>query len=232
MDRTIEIDEYEFLSQKIYKALKMKIMKGIIKPGEKLFGNKVAKNLKVSRTPVREALQRLASEGFLEITPNKAMVVANFSFEYSKEILEIRGVLEGLAARIAANKINKKEIEVLENIFRKMVSSVERDDLLPYCEYDDLFHDYIIKISKNQFLFKMRNYLENFIYRFRINSLTGLESVSVKGRLNNSLEEHRKILESLKEHNPSKSERRIKKHIDNTIKNILENVLITEDKKL
>ena len=61
------------------------------------------------------------------------MVVANFSFEYLKEILKIRGVLEGLAARIAANKINEREIEELENIFKKMNLSVERNDLLSYC---------------------------------------------------------------------------------------------------
>lgn len=86
-------------------------MKGILKPGEKFFGNKGATDLKVSRTPAREALQRLVSEGFLEITPNKAMVVANFSFEYLKEILKIRGVLEGLAVRIAAKKINEKKLK-------------------------------------------------------------------------------------------------------------------------
>jgi len=86
-------------------------MKGILKPGEKFFGNKSATDLKVSRTPAREALQRLVSEGFLEITPNKAMVVANFSFEYLKEILKIRGVLEGLAVRIAAKKINEKKLK-------------------------------------------------------------------------------------------------------------------------
>ena len=56
-------------------------------------------------------MQRLVSEGFLEITPNKAMVVANFSFEYLKEILKIRGVLEGLAVRIAAKKINEKKLK-------------------------------------------------------------------------------------------------------------------------
>jgi DNA-binding GntR family transcriptional regulator len=75
----------------------------------------------------------------------------------------------------------------------------------------------------------MRNYLENFIYRFRIKSLSGVKSVSVKGRLKNSLEEHRKILESLKEHDALKAERRIKKHIDNTMKNILENLLNAEN---
>lgn len=229
MENSLRIEGYELLSQKIYRVLKTEITKGFLEPGEKLFGNKIATDLNVSRTPAREALQRLASEGFLEISPNKSMVVAKFSYEYSKEILEIRGVLEGLAARIAANKINEREIEELENIFKKMDLSVERNDLLPYCEYDDQFHNCIFKICRNRSLLKIRNYLENFIYRFRIKSLSGVESVSVKGRLKNSLEEHRKILESLKEHNALKAERRIKKHIDNTMKNILENLLDTEN---
>jgi len=230
MERIIEINKYESISHKIYNALKTKIMKGILKPGEKLFGNTIATDLNVSRTPVREALQRLASEGFLEIKPNKAMVVAKFSYEYSKEILEIREVLEGLAARIVADKINEQEIKEMQNIFKRMQSSAESNDLLTYCEYDDKFHDFIFKICKNHSLLKMRNYLENFIYRFRIKSLSGVKSVSVKGRLNNSLKEHRKILDSLKEHNPVKAEREIKKHINNTMKNISENILNDENK--
>ncbi len=75
----------------------------------------------------------------------------------------------------------------------------------------------------------MHNYLENFIYRFRIKSLNRVKLISINGRLKNSLEGHRKILESLKEHNALMAERRIKKHIDNTMKNILENLLNTEN---
>jgi len=76
----------------------------------------------------------------------------------------------------------------------------------------------------------MHNYLENFIYRFRIKSLSRVKLISINDRLKNSLEGHRKILELLKEHNALMAERRIKKHIDNTMKNILENLLNTENK--
>lgn len=219
MSKMIKIEGYELLSQKIYRALKTQIVKGFLEPGEKLYGNEIAKDLNVSRTPVREALQRLASEGFLNITPNKAMVIVNISFEDAKEVLQVRGVLEGLAARITANKISKAELKELNDIIQKMDSSIEKNNLILYCKLDDEFHELILNICENKWIIRMRDSLENFIYRFRVKSL------SIKGRIEDSLEEHKKIMESLKEHNSEKAEQSSRKHMENTINNIMKNLL-------
>ena len=76
--------------------------------------------MRVSRTPVREAIQKLAAEGLIKIAPNQTLIVTEISLEDIKEVLQIRGVLEGLAARVAAKKINKQEIEELEKIINQM----------------------------------------------------------------------------------------------------------------
>lgn len=218
MKSVIKIEGYELLSQKIYRELKMQITRGFIEPGDKLYATKIAKALDVSRTPVREALQKLASEGLLSIAPNRAMVVMEVSIEDAKEVLKIRGALEGLAAGISATRINISELEELEELIQKMKLAIKQNDLIGYCKLDDEFHELIIDICGNKWLVKIRDSLENIIYRFRVKSL------SVNGRIEKSFQEHKQIMESLKENDCTKAELLSKKHMDNTIKNIIENV--------
>jgi len=114
MENNLKIEGYELLSQKVYRVLKTEIAKGFLEPGTKLFEDKIATQMGVSRTPVREAIQKLAAEGLIKIAPNQTLIVTEVSLEDVKEVLQIRGVLEGLAARIAAKKITRQEIEGLK----------------------------------------------------------------------------------------------------------------------
>ena len=106
MENNLKIEGYELLSQKVYRALKTEIIKGSLKPGTKLSEGKIAKQLGVSRTPIRETLKQLAAEGFVKMNPNQAVVVSNASLEDVQEVLQIRGVLEGLATRLATKIVN------------------------------------------------------------------------------------------------------------------------------
>ena len=124
------------------------------------------------------------AEGFVKTTSNQTMIVTEVFFEDIKEVLQIRGVLEGLATRIAAKKINKQEIEELEKTIAQMNLYVVKEDLISYCQVDDEFHDHILNICGNKWIIQICDNLGNFIYRFRIKSL------SVSGRLKHSLEEH------------------------------------------
>jgi len=225
MQNTLKIEGYELLSQKVYRVLKTEIVKGFLEPGTKLLENKIAEEMHVSRTPVREAMQKLVAEGFVKTTPNQTMIVTEVSLEDIKEVLQIRGVLEGLAARITAKKINKQEIEELEKTIAQMNIYVVKEDLTSYCQVDDEFHDRILNICGNRWVVNLRENLGNFIYRFRIKSL------SVPGRLKCSLEEHQKIMESLQKHNSIEAERLSQLHMENTIINILKNVAKEKDNK-
>ncbi len=75
MDKLFEINDYELLSKKVYRILKARIIRGDLAQGGKLFEAKIAKQLGVSRTPVREALRELAAEGFVTMSPNQGMVL-------------------------------------------------------------------------------------------------------------------------------------------------------------
>ncbi len=218
MENNLKIEGYELLNQKVYRVLKESIIEGFLEAGTKLLENKIAEKMHVSRTPVREAMQKLAAEGFVKMIPNQTMVVTEVSFEDIKEVLQIRGVLEGLAARIAAKKINRQEIDELEKIITQMDLYVTKKDLSSYCKLSDEFHDFILSICGNKRIIQIRDNLIGFIYRFRIKSL------SVPGRLKCSLEEHRKIMESLKKHNSEDADRLSQIHMENTVINILKNV--------
>jgi DNA-binding GntR family transcriptional regulator len=195
-------------------------VKGFLEPGTKLLENKLAEEMHVSRTPIREAIQKLAAEGFIKIAPNQTLIVTEVSLEDVKEVLQIRGVLEGLAARIAAKKITRQEIDELEEIVTQMGLYVTKKDLTSYCQVDDEFHNLILNVCGNKWIIQIRDNLSNFIYRFRIKSL------SVPGRLKCSFEEHRKIMESLKKHNSEEADKLSQIHMENTIINILKNVVV------
>ena len=219
MENNLKIEGYELLNQKVYRVLKEAIIKGFLEPGTKLLENKIAEEMHVSRTPVREAMQKLVAEGFVKTTPNQTMVVTEVSPEDAKEVLQIRGVLEGLAARVTAKKINGQEVDELEKIIAQMSLYITKKDLLSYCKVDDEFHDIILSICGNKRIIQIRDNLSSFIYRFRIKSL------SVPGRLKCSFEEHRKIMESLKKHNSEEADKLSQIHMENTVINIIKNVV-------
>jgi len=223
MENILKIEGYELLNQKVYRVLKEAIVKGFLEPGTKLLENKIAEKMQVSRTPVREAMQKLLAEGYVKTTPNQTIVVTKVSPEDIKEVLQIRGVLEGLAARIAAKKISRQEIDELENVVAQMSLHVTKENLSSYCKVDDEFHDLILNICGNKWIIQIRDNLGSFIYRSRIKSL------SVPGRLKRSLEEHRKIMESLKKHNSEEADRLSQIHMENTVINILKNVVVVKE---
>lgn len=224
MENNLKIEGYELLSQKVYRALKTEIIKGSLKPGTKLLEGKIAKQMKVSRTPIREALRELAAEGFVKISPNQGVVVSNASVEDVQEVLQIRGVLEGLAARLATKMISEEEIKELEKYQKQMEYYTKKDDVLAFSEMDAEFHELILNICSNNRLIQIRKNLSDQAHRYRIRSL------GVPGRLKYSLKEHQEILKALKRKDSEQADRLSQKHIENVLANILAHKDKEEDK--
>ena len=222
MNKLFKINDYELLSRKVYRILKERIIKGNLKPGEKILEVNIAKQLGVSRTPVREALRELAAEGLVRTEPNLGMIVIDFSIEDLQEVLKIRKLLEGFATSIAAKKINKEEIKKIEKIIKKMSISISKNDVLVYSDLNAEFHNLIFNICGNKRLIKIYDNLSNSEHRFRIRSLRNNPE-----RLKYSLKEHQEILEALKRKDSEQAYKLGQKHIEN----ILENILAHEDKE-
>lgn len=215
MDKLYKIDDYELLNQKVYRILKLRIVKGDIEPGSKLLEKNISEKLGVSRTPVREAIQKLAAEGFIKMIPNQGMVVSKISIKGMRELLQIRSVLEGLAARLVAQVIKEEEIKELEKYQKQMEFFTNENNPLAFSEMDDRFHKLILNISGNSRLIQIRENLSYQNKRYRIKSL------SVPGRLKYALKEHQEIVEALKRKDSKQADRLSQKHIENGLKNIL-----------
>jgi len=215
MSELFKINDYELLSKKVYRILKERIIKGDLAQGSKLFEAKIAKQLGVSRTPIREAIRELAAEGFVKISPNQGVEISNISIEDIQEVLQIRGVLEGLAAKLAATKITKEKIKELESFNKNMEKFISKDDILNFIKESEKFHGLILDICGNNRLVQIRKNLDDQIHRYRSMSL------NIPRRPEYALEEHKKITEALKQGDLAKADELSKMHIENVLKNIL-----------
>jgi len=224
MENLLKIEGYELLSQKVYRILKTEIVKGYLKPGTKLLEGKIAKQMGVSRTPIREAIRELAAEGFVKMSPNQGVIVSIASIEDIQEVLQIRSVLEGLAARLATKVINGGEIKELEKYIKQMEYYTNKEDALAFSEMDAEFHELILNICGNNRLIQIRKNLSDQAHRYRIRSL------SIPGRLKYSLKEHQEIVKALKRKEAEQADKLSQKHIENVLKNILEHEIKEENK--
>ncbi|MBA7555416.1 HTH-type transcriptional repressor RspR [subsurface metagenome] len=215
MEKLFVISDYELLSKKVYRVLKSKIIKGSFEPGDKLLENRISKQLGVSRTPVREALRQLAAAGFVKMIPNQAIIVNDISIKDLREVLQIRGVLEGLAAWLAAFLITKEKIKVLETCNENMEKLIGQNNIIAFVKESNKFHSVILEICENNRLIQIRENLADQVYKYRNISL------HIPGRLESALKEHKEITEALKQGNADKADALSKTHIANVLKNIL-----------
>lgn len=219
MKKLLKLEGYDLLSKKVYRILKKEIIKGSFEPGNKVLEGKIADQMGISRTPVREAIRVLAAEGFVILSPNQGVVVRSVSAENIREVLQIHSVLEGLAARLSCEVINEEDLKELENCVNRMEKLANKKDSSTYSEVDLKFHELIVNICRNKRLIQMRKNISDQAQRYRIGSL------SIPRRLKESLKEHQKILEAFKTKDPKKADSTSQKHIQNALKNILVNVI-------
>ncbi|MGE5550394.1 MAG: GntR family transcriptional regulator [Bacteroidota bacterium] len=212
----IKLDNYKPLRELVFEALREAIVKGVLKPGERMMEIQLAEEMGVSRTPVREAIRKLELEGLVAMVPRKGAYVASLSMKDIIEVFEIRGALEGLAAELAAERITEEELEELERYLVRITESIETEDLTLMVEVDTDFHSQLYRASRNERLSQIINNLREQIQRFRKTSL------SVPGRMRRALEEHKKIVEALSSRDGSLARRLAEEHIENAENSLME----------
>lgn len=202
------------LRSKIYHHLKNAILDGVYKPGDSLIEMKLAKELGVSRTPIREAIRQLELEGLVTSIPNKGVVVEGVTLQDVEDIYEIRKMIEGLAARWAAEKISDEQLKELKDILDLMEFFTEKGNVEKLSELDTRFHDIIFKASNSRPLESVLTNFHHFTQRAR------LVSVKTGGRARYSLEEHRRIYEALKSRDPDGAEKAVIDHVGSARTNL------------
>ena len=210
------VDKYSLtLEDQVYTRLEEDILSARIESGVQLTDLSLTKKLGVSRTPVRAALHRLAEEGLVSVTPNKGAVVIGVSREDLISTYEIRTRLEGLASRLAAQNITPEELDELREALELQEFYISRRDTDHLRELDTKFHYVIYKASGNRPLLKILGDLHKNIRMYRKRSL------SVPGRLEESVREHRNIYEAIAKGDADAADELTSRHITCALHNIL-----------
>ncbi len=200
-----QIERHQTLREKILETIREAILKGNLKPGEKVAEPELAERFGISRTPIREAFRQLESEGYLTVIPRKGAVVAALSERDVEEFYAIKSILEGYAAELATDKLTEKELEKLEAINERLRQLAADGDVKSFFRIHNEFHDTFIKAADNSKLFEMIQQLGMKFNRLRIASL------SVPGRMDFSVDEHDKLLEAFRQRDGRAAEELVKK---------------------
>ena len=199
---------HENLDHKIYKGLKAMILGQKLTPGSKIYQEKLAEELGVSRTPVVNALKKLEQERLITAVPRKGFYVRRFSPEEMVRIFELREVLEGLAARRASQNISEGQARKLQAFFQGLKVSDRPEDVEIYGEEDRRFHQFLVEIGGDEIL---SNILETY------NIITSSYLVGFRGGLvrppKETLSEHLAIIDAIHRKNPEKAEQAVRIHL-------------------
>ncbi len=196
----------------VYENLKKRIITHALKPGDPLNESILSKELKTSKTPVREALQQLEKEGLVENISGKGSFVSKISFQDIREIFEIRELLECEAIKRAVAKVDPDKIKLLKNRFISSESENGRA-VQGHFKSGDQIHTFIFETLGNNRLMEIYKRLQDHVVRNRIYFF----DQSHPGRSEESFKEHLEILEAMEAQDPLRAEQAVRNHLRNSL---------------
>ncbi len=207
---------HENLDFKVYGKLKSMIVDRRLEPGDKILQEKLARELGVSRTPLMCALKKLEQEKLVRAVPRRGFYVRLFTREEVLEAFELREVLEGLAARRAAESISPAEAETLRGFFRDADFSDGAEGIRRYADEDRRFHRYLIELGGFGLL---RDILENY----NIITVSGCAD-DMEGLVRHpreTLPEHEALIEAIASGRPEQAEKVARRHFHRSRQQLL-----------
>jgi DNA-binding GntR family transcriptional regulator len=186
------VQHHQTLREKILENIRDAILKGDLKPGERVSEPDIAERYGISRTPIREAFRQLESEGYLTVIPRKGAVVAKHSEKDIEEFYSIKSVLEGYAAQLAAERMTPKDIDKLEAINNRLEKLSKSKDVKTFFRVHNEFHEYFFRAAGNQ---KLQELIQQLLKKFEY---LRIASFSMPGRMEISVQEHKKIIEAFR----------------------------------
>ena len=215
------MNEYLPLRDVVFNTLRQAILRGELKPGERLMEIQLANKLGVSRTPIREALRKLELEGLVNMVPRKGAEVADITEKSLRDVLEVRKALEELSVQLACEKITEEEIEELKRVAERFKDTLDDQDVTKIAEADVAFHDVIYTATDNQKLILLLNNLREQMYRYRVEYLKKEEAYP------QLIAEHEELIDNISKRNKEEATRIMCEHIDNQVATVI-NVIHTK----
>lgn len=208
----------ESLATGVSRIIREAIILGRLKPGEKIIEYELAKQMGISRSPIRDAFRVLEKEGLVTLYPRRGVRVTEISLKDLKEIYALRANLESLAFQMAISNIKPTEVGRMESLLKSMSVMTKKKDVEGVVKLNEQFHDFVLKLSDNDRLNQLVHSLRNQIRRYRMASL------SLPGRIEEAFIEHQKIVDAFKRRNKSLTEKLVKEHILQAGKKLIESM--------
>ncbi len=205
----LEMDAYLPLRDVVFKTLRAAILKGDLRPGERLMELSLASKLGVSRTPIREAIRMLEKEGLAVTYPRKGAEVARMTEKDVDDVLQIRCSLEELAVRLSCQKISEEEIGQLRLAMDAFAAEAASGDIRAIAKADENFHDVFYNVADNPKLLELLSNFREQMYRYRVEYL---KDATVYTGL---MDEHRQLYEAIKERDADKAVAITRMHLEN-----------------
>lgn len=208
-------DKYS-LRGRVFHKLREDILNGKYKENEELRESAIGEEMGVSRTPVREAFRQLELEGLIQMVPNKGAYVTGITLKDVQDIYMMRSMLEGLCARWATEHITEEQLsEMEENIYLSEFHE-QRGHMEQFAELDNRFHEILYEACNSKMLEHTLKDFHQYVYRVRRKTLANEN----RGKASN--QEHRMIMEAIKDKDAKKAEQLANQHMINAYKNMLQ----------
>ena len=206
---SIEQPHSQNLPEAIFQKLRSLLVEGKIAPGSKLNERELAESLHVSRTPIREAIRRLAAEGLVELITNRGAIALQLSLEDVINTFDVIAQLEGFSGELAANNISDTALSELEALQYEMMASYARRDLSSYYKLNLRIHHLINQAANNPILSRLFSQVNARIeaLRFRSNQ-DGM-------KWEKAVEEHQAMLDALKARDSNRMRKIMISHVQN-----------------
>lgn len=206
-DFQVNMNEFLPLRDVVFQTLRQAILKGELKPGERLMEINLANKLGVSRTPVREAIRMLELEGLVIMIPRRGAQVAQITEQDLNDVLEVRMGLEEFAVSLACKRMTREELEELTKANKEFERAMAGNDISALAEADVVFHELIYSGTHNKRLIQIISNIREQMYRYRIEYL---KDEQIRKTL---VSEHRAILEALSARDITQAVTHINTHI-------------------
>jgi DNA-binding GntR family transcriptional regulator len=198
------------LGEAVFRLLRQDIRAGLYRPGDRLREEEVAKRLGVSRTPVREALGRLTAKGLLEPGGGRGLIIRSLSTAEVLELYTMREILEGSAARLAAQHASAIEIQALADLESTFEAHADSPETL--ARINRAFHEAIFRAAKNRYLDEALQELQDVI------ALLGPTTFGVNGRPSLARDEHLELVEAIARRDADRAEALARTHIQQALR--------------
>ena len=197
----------QVLFKEVAELLRERILSQELRPREWIDEPKLAEEMGISRTPLREALKVLEAEGLVELRPRRGAFVADLTEHDLDEIFPVMALLEGRCAYEAARKATPEDISRLQAIHEKLEGAAAQGDVATYYDQNYVFHLSVQELAGNRWLQRVTNELRKFLKLMRGRQL------NLPGRLEASLSEHRLLMAAFQNRNPSAAEKIMHDHL-------------------